>query len=448
MSNKVSVSGKVAEPRLRRELDAAGAVVLGLGAMLGTGVFVSIGLGAGLAGPAVVLALALAAAVALANGLSSAELAAAHPVSGGTYEYGYLYLHPAAGFTAGWVFLIAKSASAATAALGFAGYLLHALGAGPAYVVPVALGAVAILTALVLTGIRRTNAANLVIVSVTIGSLLYFIVAGLPSFETANFSPFFIAGDTAGGSARSTLGALLEATALMFVAYTGYARIATLGEEVREPRRTIPRAIVITIVLVMLLYEAVAVVGTGAAGSEALREATSGEAATLAVVARGFRVPGASAVLTVGAITAMLSVLLNLILGLSRVVLAMARRGDVFRVLGTLNASRTTPYWAVLAVGVVIAGLALIGDVRTTWSFSAFTVLIYYALTNLSALRLPSEQRMFPPWIAVFGLAACLALAFWVERRVWLLGLGLIAIGLVWHTVAQRAKRARGGARS
>lgn len=146
------------EARLRRELGTFGATILGLGAMIGTGVFVSIGLGAGLAGPSVLLALAAAAAVALCNGLSSAQLAAAHPVSGGAYEYGYVYLNSWAGFTAGWVFLIAKSASAATAALGFSGYALHALGWSRSLLVPLALLAVAVLTAVVLAGIRRSHA--------------------------------------------------------------------------------------------------------------------------------------------------------------------------------------------------------------------------------------------------------------------------------------------------
>src|SRR5690606_14361520 len=164
-------SGRTAA--LKRELGPFGAVMMGLGAMLGTGVFVSIGLGAGLAGPAVILALAIAAVVALCNGLSSAQLAAAYPVSGGTYEYGYRLLGPRAGFTAGWVFLIAKSTSAATAALGFAGYLLHALGLDPRHAVPVALGAIAALTAVVLAGIRRSNAANIAIVSVTVLALLF-----------------------------------------------------------------------------------------------------------------------------------------------------------------------------------------------------------------------------------------------------------------------------------
>jgi APA family basic amino acid/polyamine antiporter len=420
-------------PQLARELGTFGAVLMGLGAMIGTGVFVSLGLGAGIAGPAVLLALALAAGVALCNGLSSAQLAAANPVSGGTYEYGYRYLNSWAGFTAGWVFVIAKSASAATAALGFSGYLLQALGKPTAYFVPVALAVVAFLTVIVLSGLRRSNAVNAVIVAVTLFSLLLFVVTGAPSMERGNLLPLFAVDGRGVG-----IPALLEATALMFVAYTGYARIATLGEEVREPERTIPKAIVAAAVLVMLLYGAVAIVGIGVAGSEGLRAATETQAAPLAVVAQRFALPSASLVLTVGALTAMLGVLLNLILGLSRVVLAMARRGDLFTALAAVNARGTTPYWAVLVVGVVIAGIVAVGSVRTAWSFSAFSVLIYYALTNLAALRMPASGRRYPRFVAIIGLAACVFLAFRVEREVWVAGLGLIVLGLVWHAVARR----------
>ncbi len=158
--------------QLQRELGVSGATMMGLGSIVGTGIFASIGIAAGVAGPAVLLAIAVAALVATANGLSSAQLAASHPVSGGTYEYGYRYLNPRLGFTAGWVFLLAKSASAATAALGFAGYLLDALGvADPRWLTPLALTAVATLTGVVLAGIRRSNTTNIVIVSVTLSAL-------------------------------------------------------------------------------------------------------------------------------------------------------------------------------------------------------------------------------------------------------------------------------------
>ena len=427
-----------APTRLARELGTAGAVLMGLGAMIGTGVFVSIGLGAGLAGPAVLLALGLAAGVALCNGLSSAQLAAAHPVSGGSYEYGYRYLNSWAGFTAGWVFLVAKSASAATAALGFAGYLVHMLEQPSSYRMPIALAVVAVLTGVVLTGVRRSNAVNVAIVATTLCALAFFVLAGLPSIEPSNLSPFF-AFDGRVTGAR----ALLEATALMFVAYTGYARIATLGEEVRNPSTAIPVAIVLAIVLVMLIYGAVAFVGVGVAGSEGLLAATQQQAAPLAVVAQRFSTSGASTVLTIGALTAMLGVLLNLTLGLSRVVLAMARRGDLPSVLATVNERGTTPYWAVVAVGALVAVIVTIGDVRTTWSFSAFTVLVYYALTNLAALRMPRSEQRYPRLIASTGLVACLGLAFWVERPVWLAGLTLIAAGLGWHAVARRRRTSR-----
>ena len=138
-----------------------------------------------------------------------------------------------------------------------------------------------------------------------------------------------------------------------------------------------------------------------------------------------------------GAITAMLGVLLNLILGLSRVLLAMGRRRDLPRVVARLNQAGTTPSLAVLIVGIAISGLVLIGDVKTTWSFSAFTVLIYYAITNLAALQLSAAERLYPRWLAWLGLAACLFLAFWVDWQIWVIGLGLIIVGLIWHRVAR-----------
>lgn len=424
--------------RLRREVGTFGAVMMGLGSIIGTGVFVSIGIAAGITGPSVVLAVAIGAVVATFNGLSSAQLAANHPVSGGTYEYGYRYLNSWFGFLAGWLFLLAKSASAATAALGFAGYALALVGLreGGA-IVPLALALVVVLTLTVLAGIRRSNRANIVIVSVTLASLAFFVVAGLPGVfreGLTNFVPFF-----APEEGRGPLSALLYAAALMFVAYTGYGRIATLGEEVREPRTTIPRAIIAALVVVGVVYILVSLVGVGEAGTAVL-SAVQNRAAPLEDVARHFNLGWAPHVLAIGAITAMVGVLLNLILGLSRVLLAMGRRRDVPAVFGRLDATGSTPTAAVIAVGVVIAVLAATGNVRTTWSFSAFTVLVYYAITNLAALLLPAEARYYPRWVAAAGLASCLLLAFFVERQVWLIGVGLVGVGLLWHAVARRLR--------
>lgn len=411
---------------LSRAVRLPGAVLLGLGSILGTGVFVSLGLAAGVTGPSVVLAAALAAAVATFNGLSSAQLAAAHPVSGGTYEYGHRLLNPALGFTAGWMFLCAKSASAATAALGLGGYLLSLLGQdGPVARVGVGLGAVAVLTLLVAGGIRRSNRANAVIVSFTLLALVAFVVAGAPEVSTTRFEPFF-EGSTTG---------LLHATALLFVAYTGYGRIATMGEEIVDPARNIPRAIVATLLASLVLYVAVLAVGVGAVGAGPLAEATRAGAAPLAEVAGTFDAGFVAPLVTLAALTAMLGVLLNLLLGLSRVLLAMARRAEM--PTGLAHVEGDSPRRAVFVIGGLIAALVLVGDVKATWSFSAFTVLVYYALTNLAALRLPAAQRLFPRWISAAGLGSCLSLAWFVEARAWIAGLVLLLVGLGWQRVAR-----------
>ncbi len=419
--------------QLKRELGVFGATMMGLGSIIGTGIFVSVGLGAGIAGTLVLAAIAIAAIVAACNGLNSAQLAANHPVSGGTYEYGYKYLNPTLGFLAGWVFLLAKSASAATAALGFAGYLLAALGQpNSTLLAPLALSAVIILTLVVLSGIRRSNVTNTIIVAVTLTALVVFIVAGLPSVEAVNFTPLLPDGSANG------VAAVLHATALMFVAYTGYGRIATMGEEVRQPRQTIPRAIIITLFVSMVLYMAVAFVGIGAVGAAALAQGATISATPLEAAAGTFGLPFVPQLIAIGAVTAMLGVLLNLLLGLSRVLLAMGRRRDMPAAVARLDASGTTPPVAVIVVGVLIGVLVLIGNVYVTWSLSAFTVLIYYAITNLSALKLKPEERLFPRLIAWVGLAACLFLAFWVETQIWLLGVALLGVGLIWHLIASR----------
>ncbi|MGI6300150.1 MAG: APC family permease [Verrucomicrobiota bacterium] len=427
---------------LKRDLGVLDAVLLGLGSILGTGIFVSIGLGAGIAGGFVVVAIVTAAMVATLNALSSAQLAAAHPVSGGTYEYGYHFLHPIFGFMAGWMFVVAKSASAATAALGFAGYLLAFLGYSRGAIVWVAVAVVILVTIVVLAGARRSNHMNSLVVGFTLFALVCFTAAGFWYGWAGSGAAH---GETL-SAVRVTPAALLHASALMFVAYAGYGRIATMAEEVRDPRRTIPRAIIATLSVSALLYILVSWAGVRAVGAEFLAQATEGRAAPLEVAAQEFGVPFLPAIVAIGAATAMLGVLLNLVLGLSRVYLAMGRRRDMPVLLARVDAHGRTPWPAVLVTGAVILMLALIGSVKTTWSFSAFTVLVYYAITNLAALRIPEADRLFPRWIPAGGLIACLGLAFWVEPPVWLTGLVIGGIGLVWFAIAGGVKRAGGGA--
>ena len=399
---------------LRREVGVAGAVLLGLGSIVGTGVFVSLVLAVELAGDLVVWAVLLAALVALCNGLSSAQLAAAHPVSGGTYEYGYEFLHPTAGFTAGWLFLIAKSASAATAALGIAAYLGQGTGR------LVGIGAVVVVTAVVLAGIRRSTQANAIVVTLAITSLVAVVVAAWPE-AVARGAP----------GVDADLPSLLEAAALVFVAFTGYGRIATLGEEVRDPRRTIPIAVVVTLAITAVLYASVAYV-------ESRFVEAADDASTLATIGDVVAGPGLGTAVSVGALAALMGVLLNLILGLSRVALAMGRRGDAPAAFARIDRRGRTPTTAVVGVAVVVASFVLVGDIHTTWSFSALTVLGYYAITNLSALKLPDHLRRFPRAVPLAGLIGCLGLAVFIDPAMWLWGGLLVGAGLAWHRTRVR----------
>jgi basic amino acid/polyamine antiporter, APA family len=404
------MSGNPVKP----QIGTAGAIVLGLGAILGTGIFVSLAIATEIAGNGIFVALVLAAIVALGNGLSAAQLAAAHPVSGGTYAYGYRYLHPYVGFVAGWLFLLAKSASAATAALGFASYLLAASGQPLTDQIPIALLAVLLMTIVAACGLTKANWLNAAIVTVTIFALGSFMAIGWQQPWPSSTAP---------PTSLITIG---QATALMFVAYTGYGRITTMTEEVRDPRRSIPIAVFCSLGLTLLLYLGVASVLVRGGGS-------------LAAIVQGW--PQSSAIgpiVSIGATSAMLGVLLNLILGLSRVLMAMGRQDDMPRTVARLNRSQTTPTIAVWTMGLLVAGLVTIGNVKTTWSFSAFSVLSYYAITNLAALQLPEVDRRYPRWITIGSLLSCLSLAFWVEPSVWQAGLGMIVMGLVWKAARDR----------
>lgn len=393
---------------LKRELGLGGAIITGLGSILGTGAFVSIALASGQWGDAVLVAIPVAGLVAMFSGLSTAYLAGRFPVAGGTYEYAYETLGPTFGFTAGWLFLLAKTASAASAGLGIAEYL----GSGDSRAL--AVGATVAVTVLVISGLRRTTAVNLVLVTVTVTALVVFAGAGIAGFSGLAMG--------LGERTRSVAASIFPTVAFLFVAYTGYGRVATLGEEVKEPARTIPRAVIVTLVIAGALYLGVEL-GGRAMGGPNWGSLLQLEAFTPArLLDHPYR-----AIVTLGAVTAMVGVLLNLVLGLSRVWLAMGRRGDMPSRLARLDGS-SQPLTAVLVSGITIILVCLIGDIRVAWSFSAFTVLLYYGITNLAAIRV--DRRRGTAWA---GLASCLLLSFFVTIQVWLVGAGLLLLGLIWH---------------
>ncbi|MFI4881162.1 MAG: APC family permease [Phycisphaerales bacterium JB064] len=414
---------------LSRVITLPGAVGVGLGSIIGTGAFVTLGLGAGLAGPWLLVAIAIAGALAMCNGLSSAQLAAVHPVSGGTYAYGSRFLHPLAGFTAGWVFLLAKSASCATAALGFGGLIAWLTGKPGSWPVMTlaALGSLLVVTSAALAGITRSVRFNYGLLAITVLSLLTMVIAAAPTAIKGWPGDWSAIGDR-----PISAPAVLEAAALAFVAFAGFARIATMGEEVREPRTTIPRAVVITLSCAIALYALVAFTGIGVLGAAEFGFRSSEDAAPLMAVAQAVRAPTLAWMLAAGSAAALLAVQLNLVMGLSRVALAAGRERDLPTPLSRID-RHGVPAIATIAVALGIAIVVLVGSVPMAWSLSAAAVLVYYALTNLSAMRV-AEGRFIARSVHATGFAGCLALAVFIEPLALgaMVALTVLGFGVRW----------------
>jgi APA family basic amino acid/polyamine antiporter len=323
------------------------------------------------------------------------------------------------------MFIVGKIASAGTVALGLAGYLgVFAPGIPPRWI---ATAAVIVFTALNALGVRRSSQANIGIVAISVGALLVFVGAGIPSFDAANLRPFAPAGWS--GAVR--------AAALLFFAYTGYARIATLGEEVRDPARTIPRAVVITIAIAVVLYSAVALVAVGLAGAPTL----AASPAPLHAAAAQSGVAWLAPVVAAGGIAAMLGVILSQLLGLSRMAYAMARRGDLPRALAHVSARTAVPVRAILLIGAVAAVIAATGTLAGVAAAASFTILVYYGIANLAALRMPAELKRFSDLVPAVGLVACVLLAFALPVRTIAIGVGLLVAGFAGRALLSRLKR-------
>lgn len=411
--------------RLERRLGVRDAVVIGLGSMLGAGVFVVFAPAAAEAGSgtALLVALGLAGLVAYCNATSSARLASRYPESGGTYVYGRERLGDFAGFLAGWGFVAGKTASCGAMALTIGAYLW------PDRSRVVAVAAVVALTAVNLLGVEKTARATRVLVAVTLLVLATVVVIGVVAGGLSGDARLdrIWAGVPTGGYGT------LTAAGLIFFAFAGYARIATLGEEVRDPARTIPRAVPLAFGIVLGIYAAVAVVALAVLGPATLAGAT----APLADVVRATGQPGLAWVVRVGAGVAVTGVLLALLAGVSRTVLAMARRRDLPGSLDAVHARYGVPHRAEIVVALVVVALVSLGDIRQAIGFSSVTVLIYYAITNASALTLGREPERRQPVqaLAAVGLAGCLVLAVTLPPASVLAGLGVLAAGAAWFAI-------------
>ena len=384
---------------LQRRLGTTDAVVLGLGAMLGTGVFTALGPAAGAAGRWLLVSLLLAAVVATCNALSSADLAAVHPQAGGSYVYAAVRIGPWSARLAGSAFLVGKTASAAAAAGAFGAYVV------PAAPTAAAVALVAAMTAINTVGVRWTARVTWVLVTVVLLVLALVVVAGLQPGAGARPSGAPLVVPVPAVDPPSPAGVLAGA-GLLFFAFAGYARMATLGEEVRDPARSLRTAIPLALVIALVVYLLVALAALRALGPEVLASAT----APLADVVAASAFADLTAVVRIGAAVATVSVLLSVLVGVSRTTLAMARGGDLPAVLTTIG-RRGTPWRADLAGGAVAAVLAALAGPAAAITLSAGCVLVYYSVTNAAATRLRLDERRWPCWTSYLGFLLCLVLA-------------------------------------
>ena len=410
---------------LARRIGTTSAVVIGLGSMMGAGVFAAFGPAARAAGVGLLIGLVLAAAIAYCNAAASAQLAAVYPTSGGTYIYGRERLGPWWGFTAGWGFVVGKTASCAAMALTIGTYAVP----GPWWAQRlVAVVAVMGLTALNYRGVTKTAALARILLACTFVALATVVIAiAIGGLHLSNLS------DADAWSSVTVYG-VLQSAGLLFFAFAGYARIATMGEEVRDPARTIPRAIIVAFVIAVAVYLVVGVAVLLAAGPQRL----SRSAAPLAEALRAVGATPLLPVVAVGATLASLGALLALVAGIGRTTLAMARHRDLPGWLAAVHPRYQVPHHAEIALAVVVCVLAASVDLRGVFGFSSFGVLIYYAIANASAYTQPASQRRWPRVLNVCGVMGCLLLVATLPWQSVVVGFGVFAIGLAGRAIAHR----------
>jgi basic amino acid/polyamine antiporter, APA family len=413
----------VTQPELARRLGTLDAVIIGLGSMLGAGVFAAFSPAARAAGAGLLIGLAVAALVAYCNATASAQLAAQYPTSGGTYIYGRERLGPWWGFLAGWGFVVGKIASCAAMALTFAAYV-----APRGWERPIAVAAVIILATVNYHGVTRTSGLTKIIIVIVVAALALVVAASLSGDTSTSIRSWdLLAGGWYG---------ILQSAGLLFFAFAGYARIATMGEEVRNPERTIPRAILTALTIAVSIYLVVAasvLVVLGPAGV-----AASPAPLAAAVDAVGWAWAGLP--VRVGAAAAALGALLALIAGVGRTTLAMARHDDLPRWLAAVHERHQVPHHAEVAVAGLVCVLIMLTDLPDAIGFSSFGVLLYYLIANVAAYTQTSDQRRFPRILQIIGIAGCTTLVLTLPLKAVLGGGVVFVVGIVYRAIRVKIK--------
>jgi APA family basic amino acid/polyamine antiporter len=409
---------------LKRSLSLLDATAISVGSIIGGGIFVVTGIVAGLAGSALVVSMVLAAAIAFFTALSYAELAAWQPVEGSVYEYARQVISPFSGFLAGWMWMVANTFTGAAVSLGFAYYLTASFPDLPSNIVAAVLCLA--FTALNFFGARESARLNTIIVAAKLLILGFFVVFGALNANPANFAPFepFSAG-------------VFYGAYFIFFAYTGFGRVAVVAEEVKDAQRNVPKAVLLALAISTIVYVLVGIVAVGLVGSATLAGSNSPLARAISVTGS----PLAVQLVTFGGLLATASVLLTAILGVSRMAYSMARRRDVPQALAKLHGKFRTPYYSILAVGILMAVLVLFFDLTGVVAVSTFGALFYYALTNAAALKLETEKRRYHRLVPAVGLGTCivlLAFILFAATQAWIIGVICLLAGAVYYGVKKK----------
>jgi APA family basic amino acid/polyamine antiporter len=411
-------------PALKRSIGLWSAVAINVGAIVGGGIFVVTGIAAGYAGSAFVISMVAAGLIAFITAFSLAKLTAWHPVEGGVYEYGRRLVTPYAGFLGGWMWLVANTFTGAAVSLGFAYYLSAAVPGIPANLVAAVMCLV--FTGLNLVGARESAAVNNIFVAVKVSVLAFFIFFGALYADPSNFAPFV-----------PLSSGVLYATFFIFFAYGGFARVTVIAEEIKDAKRNVPRAMLLSLGLSMLIYVSVGLAAVGLLSADGLAASASPLSTAIGTTGNMWAVQ----IIAVGGLVATASVLLTNILGVSRMAYSMARRGDLPSALAQLHGRRFTPYYAIIGTGVLMAVLVLFVDLTRVVAVSTFGLVVNYCVVNISAYKLRNGNSRLHGFLPLLGLATCfmlLGFVLFASPDAWLVGVVFVLAGSLYYLVRKR----------
>nr|WP_319376512.1 amino acid permease [uncultured Methanoregula sp.] len=402
--------------QLKRGIGLFGATALGIGAIIGSGIFIVTGIVAGIAGPAMIFSVIIAGVIAVFSAMSVAELGSYLPEEGGTYAYAQKLISPFAGFIAGWIWIFSNIFVGAAVSLGFAHYFATLFPTVPVKIIAIIICLVFIIINYI--GIRESLLFNNLLVTAKILILLFFVAFGLGVFQPSKFIPF---------APEGSMG-VLNGAALIFFAYTGFARVTIMAEEVKDPEKTIPRSIYLALGISTVIYLLVSIIAIGIAGAPALAQSGSPLADAIGVTGSS----GAVLLISLGAMIATASVLLTTIMGISRIVFSMARSQDLPPLFEKIHPRFSTPYYAIAITGICMIAAVILADLVLVVAVSTFAMLIYYLIANIAAFRLPHEHRKYPQAVPVIGALSCLGLLAFLSPSSWIIGCTGLVIGGIW----------------